>query len=33
VALADRASDAVAPRRQLAQRDGPRVRVLHGGPE
>jgi RHH-type transcriptional regulator, proline utilization regulon repressor / proline dehydrogenase / delta 1-pyrroline-5-carboxylate dehydrogenase len=33
IALADRGSDAVALRRQLAQRDGARVRVLHAGPE
>jgi RHH-type proline utilization regulon transcriptional repressor/proline dehydrogenase/delta 1-pyrroline-5-carboxylate dehydrogenase len=33
VALVDMASDALALRRQLAQRDGARVRVLHAGPE
>jgi len=33
VALVDRALDALALRRQLAQRDGARVRVLHAGPE
>jgi len=33
VALADRGSDPIALRQQLAQRDGPRVRVLQGGPE
>jgi RHH-type proline utilization regulon transcriptional repressor/proline dehydrogenase/delta 1-pyrroline-5-carboxylate dehydrogenase len=33
LALVDRASDALALRRQLAQRDGARVRVLHASPE
>jgi RHH-type transcriptional regulator, proline utilization regulon repressor / proline dehydrogenase / delta 1-pyrroline-5-carboxylate dehydrogenase len=33
LALTDRESDCAALRRQLAQRDGARVRVLHGGPE
>jgi RHH-type proline utilization regulon transcriptional repressor/proline dehydrogenase/delta 1-pyrroline-5-carboxylate dehydrogenase len=33
VALTDRESDCLALRRQLAQRDGARVRVLLGGPE
>jgi RHH-type proline utilization regulon transcriptional repressor/proline dehydrogenase/delta 1-pyrroline-5-carboxylate dehydrogenase len=33
LALVDRESDCAALRRQLAQRDGPRVRVLHGGPQ
>jgi RHH-type transcriptional regulator, proline utilization regulon repressor / proline dehydrogenase / delta 1-pyrroline-5-carboxylate dehydrogenase len=33
VALADRGSDGLALRQQLAQRDGARLRVLNGGPE
>jgi RHH-type proline utilization regulon transcriptional repressor/proline dehydrogenase/delta 1-pyrroline-5-carboxylate dehydrogenase len=33
IALADSGSDHLALRQQLAQRDGPRVRVLQGGPE
>ena len=33
IALADRGSDHLALRQHLAQRDGPRVRVLQAGPE